>query len=187
MARHTHMFAALLSAAAALSGCQTVLIESHSDPSLGKPAVGRILVVASLPGEARRAAEEELVQRLAGHDATPSYRFLSPEESTRSSDIRRRAADEGFDSLIEMKSIGSSFRTRTGSGGYVETGFGFSGYVPGSLIEDIEFGVTFISLKDDRELFTCVVRRSDPWTLSATVQGVARRAVKRMKAEGLVD
>lgn len=186
MVGHTQVLAAVLSAAA-LSGCRTALIESHSDVPFGKPSVGRILVVASLPGEARSAAEEELVQRLAGHDATPSYRFLSPAESVRGADVRRRAADQGFDSLVEMKSTGSSFRTRPGSGGYIETGMGFSGYVPGSLIEDIEFGVTLISLKDDRELFTCVVRRSDPGTLSATVRGVARKAVKQMKAEGLVD
>ena len=75
MARHLYMLAALLSAAAALSGCQTVLLESHSDVSLGKPSLGRILVVPSLDPK-----EESRYEGLGGvtADAGTSLRGVGP-------------------------------------------------------------------------------------------------------------
>lgn len=193
MIRRILMLAAVLSGMAP-SGCQTVLLESRKDGSIGKASFGRVLVVAPLtyaetrsallPEKSRRAAEDELVGLLVGLNTSPSYASFSPQEGFLSGSlpfVKRKARELGFDTLIEMTSAQASSVSETpGLGGGP---FG----IPGHQTLDVDFRVRIVSLREDHEIFNCVIRRQGVSASDPGVPAVARAAVKQMRAEGLVD
>ena len=181
MMRRAFVLAVVLTGLA-LSGCQTqtVLLESRRDASIGRASFGRVLVVVRVWPKPRKAAEDEFVRRLVGVKACPSYGFLEGGELA-SPDVERRALAEGFDALVVMAPVGASslWRTPDVAGGPLG--------IPGNETVDIDFRVRLISLRDDREIFTCLIRRRGTDPLYPDVPSVSRAAVRQMRAEGLVD
>jgi hypothetical protein len=91
--------------ALALSACQTVVVKSHRDSSVGKLTFARSLAIVNFSGyensePIRRAGEMELVNSLPDLNLVPSYRLFPLEELADIGEVKRRAAAEGFDGFV---------------------------------------------------------------------------------------
>ena len=187
MARRMVMLPALLSATAALSGCRTVLIESHRLPAESKLAFERTLVIVDVPEQlgsekARRAAESELAGRLVALNASPSFQLIAAEDLGDLGQMKKWAAQEGFDGLVVVwleSIVTTQFPSLPAAEGFDE--------VPARDLFTLRVSASVVSLKEDREVWTGVVRQFDPYPLTKRLPAVARVVARKLKSEGLAD
>src|SRR5512140_231101 len=146
--------------ALALSACQTIVVQSHRDPSNGTPTFGRALAIVDLSGyedseRMRRAGETELVNSLPELNLVPSYRDFSLEELPDIAEAKRRASAEGFDGIVLLwvKEI----RAETG---YFIMDVGLGEYsVAGPSWNILGFSAAVVSVAEGRELWSGVIER----------------------------
>lgn len=155
----------VLFAAAAMSGCRTFVLESHRRPVESKLAFEKTVVIVSVPEEdgserARRVAENELAGRLAGLNASPSFRLIAAEDLHDSDQIKNWATAEGFDGLVLVwldRSIVKHLPPLSAEG--VPT-------LPARDVVSFRLRASVVSLKEDREVWTGVVQQLDPYPLT---------------------
>src|SRR5450631_1466188 len=115
MNRRSVILAAALSGMA-LSGCQTVLIESRASAAASL-AFDRTLVFVDVPAnegseKTRRASENDLVRDLPALNGDLSYRFFPPGSIGSLDNMKRWATAEGFDGLLAVWPV-EAYRRRT--------------------------------------------------------------------------
>lgn len=184
MTKRTFLLLAFLGAVAA-SGCSTLVLESHRLPVEPKLAFGKTVVIVSVPEEdgserARRIAENELAGRLASLNASPSFRLIAAGELHDAEQVKSWAAGEGFDGLVVIW-LDTTIRTRLPD-------FDWEG---GSMARpdavSFLFKASVLSLKEDREVWTGVVKQRAPRPLTKHLPAVARAVAQTLRDEGLTD
>jgi hypothetical protein len=180
MTRQSFLLPVLL-AAAASSGCRTIVLESHRRPVEPKLAFERTVVIVSVPEEngserGRRVAENELAGELAGLNASSSFRLIAARDLRDSDQVKSWAVAEGFDGLVLIWLERYSVRYLPG----LED-------IPPRDVVSIRLRAAVVSLKEAREVWTGVVEQLDPYPLTKSLPTVARVVARKLRAEGLVD
>jgi hypothetical protein len=173
MARRMVMLPALLSAAAALSGCRTVLIESRGSAAASL-AFERTLVFVDVPAnegseKTRRASENDLIRDLPALNGDPSYRFFPPGSIASLDEMKRWAAAEGFDGLLAVWPV-RSYARRT------------------NLMEpeapdlvDFRFRALIFSLKAERDIWVGDFEVRDALPISKNLPAAARTIGRELR------
>jgi hypothetical protein len=179
----------VLVVALVLSGCQTVVVKSRPDPSVGKLAFDRALAVVNLSGYAdseqiRRAGEMELVNSLPELNLVPSYLHFSLEELADRSEAKRRAAAEGFDGLVLLRL--KEGRTERGYDRQVAGPDGFTSE-DGEPWLDVLVSAAVVSVAEDRPAWRGVIERRDDKGGKNDIRAIVRAVARQMRADGLVD
>lgn len=178
MTKRSFLLPVLLAAAAA-SGCSTLVLESHRRPTEPKLSFEKTVVIVSVPEEdgserARRVAENELVGQLAALNASPSFRLIAPEILRDATQVKAWAAAEGFDGLVVIwleQVLVKHYQSALGAGDAVS----------------FRLKASVLSLKEDREVWTGVVQQRDPYPLTKNLPAVARIVARKLREEGLTD
>jgi hypothetical protein len=176
----------VLFAAAASSGCSTIVLESHRRPVEPKLAFERTVVIVRFPEEngserGRRVAENELAGELAALNASPSFRLIAAGDLRDSDQVKSWAVAEGFDGLVLIWLVHSTVTrlpSLSAEGGPT---------LPARYIVSFRLKASVVSLKEDREVWTGVVEQLDPYPLTKSLPTVARAVARKLRAEGLVD
>ena len=179
---------AVLVAALALAGCQTVVVGSHRDPSAGSLAFERPLAIVDYPAEEdterfRRAGEMELVNSLPELNLVPSYRTFALEELRDVDAAKRRASIEGYDGILLLRVTQARVQK-----GYDTLEVGGDGFVAANGPDwlDVRVTATVVSLAEDREVWSAIVDRLDDKGRKKDVTAIARAVAKQMRADGLL-
>jgi hypothetical protein len=189
---------AALVVAAALSACQTVVVKSYRDPSVGKLTFNRSLAVVDFSGyrdseRIRRAGETELVNSLPGLNLVPSYRFFSLEELANIGEMKSRAAAEGFDGLVLLQVKG--VKAGRGPSVLVATPDGLSWEEREPWIE-VRVSAAVVSVRrvlypiaqvEDREVWSGVIERVDDKGKKRDVRAVVRAVARKIRSDHVVD
>jgi hypothetical protein len=179
MTRRSFLLSVLF-AAAASSGCRTIVLESHRRPVEPKLAFERTVVIVNVPEErgserARRVAENELAGELAALNASPSFRLIAAGDLRDSDQVKSWAVAEGFDGLVLIWLARSEVRRAP----FLSP--------PAHDIVSFRLKASVVSLKENREVWTGVVEQFDPYPLTKNLPTVARVVARKLRAEGLVD
>jgi hypothetical protein len=180
MTRRSFLLSVLF-AAAASSGCSTIVLESHRRPVEPKLAFERTVVIVRFPEEngserGRRVAENELAGQLAALNASPSFRLIAARDLRDSDQVKSWAVAEGFDGLVLIWFERSIVRHLPALDD-----------IPARDVVSIRLRAAVVSLKEDREVWTGVVEQLDPYPLTKNLPAVARVVARKLRAEGLVD
>lgn len=109
----------ILSLALTLGACSTAtqLRKTWSDPSLAQNPVApfnKVLIMATPRDEAnRKTAEDKLVSLLKSGTAVPSYKYVTPAD-TSTKELVEKLIKDGFDGAITLR-VKAAVRTRTAS------------------------------------------------------------------------
>ena len=175
--------------ALALSGCQTIVVKSHRDPSAGKLTFDRALAVVDLSGyedseRIRRAGEIELVNSLPELNLVPSYLHFSLKELAGRGEAKRQAAAEGFDGLVLLRV--KEVRTERGSDRLVAGPDGFTSE-EGEDFLDVFVSAAVVSVAEDRVAWRGVIERRDDKGGKNDVRAIVRAVARQLRTDGLVD
>ena len=200
-------FAAFALCATLLVGCATTTFtdtwkapdQAALDPHGQKVAA----VFISMDETSRRAAEDELVRKLAEHGAAgvASYTLISSEDLHDMERVKQRLMAAGVDGIVTLRVVDETEKTRV-SYDYASPAFGsyygsFSDYwlygwsrpftpaeVTTTTILRIETLV--YSLKRDTLLWAGTSRTSNPSKVTRLVAEVADAAARQMSKQGLL-
>jgi hypothetical protein len=148
-------------------------------------AFDRTVVIVSVPEEdgserARRVAENELAGCLPALNASPSFRLIAAGDLRDAEQVKTWAVEEGFDGLVVIW-LDTTLLTRLAD-------FDWEGGTmrrPDAV--SFLFKASVLSLKEDREVWTGVVRQRDPYPLAKSLPDVARAVARALRGEGLTD
>jgi hypothetical protein len=170
----------------ALAACQTVVVKSRRDPSVGKLTFERSLAIVNFSGyedsaRIRRAGEMELADSLPELNLVPSYRRFSLDELADIGEVKRRASAEGFDGLVLVWV--REVRIERG-GGWVDP--------PGFSLDEsswiaVRVSAAVVSVAEDREVWNGVVERRYDEGKKKDVRAIVRAVTRQMRSDGLVD
>jgi hypothetical protein len=173
--------------ALALSACQTVVVRSHRDSSVGKLTFARSLAIVNFSSYVnsepiRRAGEMELVNGLPNLNLVPSYRLFSLKELADLGEVKRRASAEGFDGLVLLW-VKEARIERGGVSVALPEGFSLAegGWVT------VRVSAAVVSVAEDRELWNGVVERQDDEGKKKDVLAIVRAVVRQLRSDRLVD
>jgi hypothetical protein len=193
--RHLIAFAAL---AGGLAGCHsTHLAATWRDPTAAPVHFNRTVVAFATTDETlRRVVEDKMATKIA--NAVPSYRLEASGKSADTAAIRRRFADQGFDSAVIMRvadvTAGTVYANNTYWYGQ-RYGFGYSwgsawgypydpGYYYGDRIVTIETQV--YSLADDRLVWAGRSETTNPKSVGKLTDSVIKHVLKALHNDGVL-
>jgi hypothetical protein len=184
--------AAALVVASALAGCASTKMESTwRDPTVGQLTFKRVLVIALARDPAiRRAAEDELVQRITTAQAVPSYTVVPDAELNSHEAVRNRAQASGFDGVVVMR-VAAVDKEATWVPGMTGPYYAFGGwaaYDPGHVVVDtyVRVETNVYSVPGDRLVWASASRTVNPSSVRGLVGDTTRAVAKAMKSEGLI-
>jgi hypothetical protein len=188
----------MVSALAPLYAGSTKLVSSWFAPEAKGVKFRKFLaVVATRSAGTRRAAEDELVNRLneRGNDAQPSYELLTEMELEDAASAKAKVAASGADGAVVLRLHTFNSRQKDQPSGTPsapltsEFTFFASHPAPGELTYTdlvVEIETLVYSLKDDKLLWKGVSRTKNPMGARIVVQEIAKEVINTMKKQGLI-
>jgi hypothetical protein len=184
----------IVSLAALAAGCNSTTVSTTwKDPSAGKFAFKKIIVAVlnSTPGE-RRAAEDALVAKIKGTQATPSYSLLTDEQLADVDSAKQRVIAAGFDAAVLLHLLDTQQKTT-----YVppsttwDADWNSRTYhtTPGYVVSDtlVRAEIRVYSLPDAKLLWAGAAETVNPESAQQFAQEVADAAAGELKKQGLIQ
>ena len=182
----------------ALAGCASTSVQnSWVAPDAPEIAFDNTLVVFISSSETtRRAAEDQLVQRIGPDDAVASHTVISQSEVNNTEASQAAIAAGGFDGAVVMRVIDQSQElTYTpgmshpgyygGFNSYYGAGWADTGSVRTDTIVMVETNV--YSVTDDKLLWSGVTKTMNPNDIGNAVDDIADAVSRELRRHGLVS
>jgi hypothetical protein len=195
---------AIVFAALALNGCAATpspIVSEWRNPAYSSGSFRRI-VVGGLGEEAsvRRNFEDEFVAqlRLAGIDASPSYRVISDDEKVDETNLKQAAQKAGADGAIFARLIKVEQKTQYGPAYFPNTSFGIFGSNAGAIWQgpgaapsvyrynEYVSETTLYDIPKNEVVWTGTVKTTEPENVRTAIKSYVDTVIKTLQEKNLI-
>jgi hypothetical protein len=186
----------------------TVFSDSWKDPSAGRLAFKKVLVLAMHPEEIiRRSTENRMAENITRTEAIPAHTFLTQEDVRNVEAAKAKVRERGFDGAVIIRLLEVSEQERYAGGRYASDPvyrssagpmYSFWGYYGAYYPVIYESGYTvsreyliietrIYSVADEKLLWSGLSKTPRPDSMRELMDDLARAAAEQLKAEGLLE